>query len=95
MNDILHANIFFFVTTVVVVVLGVLAIVALYYVLGILKNIRDISNRQNYTPVCDAHFHFGFPTTRPKRMSPAATRASVPQGIGVGAVAATALSATS
>ena len=45
MNDILHANIFFFVTTVVVAVLGILAIVALYYILGILKNIRDISNR--------------------------------------------------
>ncbi len=45
MNDILHANIFFFITSVVVVILGVLAIFAFYYILGILKNIRDITDR--------------------------------------------------
>jgi hypothetical protein len=45
MNDILHANIFFFITSIVVVVLGILAIVGLYYILSILKNIRDITRR--------------------------------------------------
>ena len=45
MNDILHANIFFFITSVVTVVIGILAAVALYYILGILKNLRDISRR--------------------------------------------------
>jgi membrane protein implicated in regulation of membrane protease activity len=45
MNDILHANIFFFITSVAVVVLAILGAVALYYILGILKNIRNISDR--------------------------------------------------
>jgi type II secretory pathway pseudopilin PulG len=45
MNDILHANIFFFITSVVTIILGILAAVALYYIVRILRNIRDISDR--------------------------------------------------
>jgi len=45
MNDILHANIFFFITSLVTVILGILAAIALYYVIRILRNIRDISDR--------------------------------------------------
>ena len=45
MNDILHANIFFFITSVAVIVLTILIIVALYYIIGILRNARDISEQ--------------------------------------------------
>jgi len=45
MNDILHANIFFIITSVVTIVLGILAAVALYYIIRILRNVRDISDR--------------------------------------------------
>jgi type II secretory pathway pseudopilin PulG len=45
MNELLQANIFFFITSVVTVIIGILLAVALYYILGILKNVRDISNR--------------------------------------------------
>ncbi len=45
MSEILKANIFFFVTTVVVVVLGVFLAFALYYVILILRNVRKISDQ--------------------------------------------------
>jgi hypothetical protein len=45
MDEILHANIFFFITSIAVVLLTFLVSWALYYVVGILKNVRDISDR--------------------------------------------------
>ena len=45
MNDVLHANIFFFITSISVIVLTLLLAWAMYYVVGILKNLRDISDR--------------------------------------------------
>ena len=45
MNDILHANIFFFITSIVTILLGILVAIALYYVIKILKNLRDITDR--------------------------------------------------
>lgn len=45
METLLKADIFFFVTTAVVVVLGILIVVALIYVLRILRNIDDISRK--------------------------------------------------
>ncbi len=45
MNDILHANIFFFITSIAVILVTFLIAWALYYIVGILKNVRDISDR--------------------------------------------------
>jgi hypothetical protein len=43
MDDILKADIFFFVTTLVVAVLGILGAVALAYVIKILHDVRDVA----------------------------------------------------
>ena len=43
MTELLKMDIFFFVTTIVVVAVGVLACVALYYVIRILRNVEQIS----------------------------------------------------
>ncbi len=45
MSEILHANIFFFITAIAVVVLTILLSAALYYVVGILRNVRNITSR--------------------------------------------------
>jgi len=45
MNEILNANIFFFVTTIAVVIFVILGIIALYYLILILKNAKDVSQR--------------------------------------------------
>ncbi len=45
MSEVLQANVFFVITSVAVVVLTVLACVALWYVIRILKNVRDITER--------------------------------------------------
>ena len=45
MTEILHANIFFLITSVVTVALGILGCVALYQVIKILKSIRAIVAR--------------------------------------------------
>lgn len=44
MNDFLKMDIFFFMTTLVVTFLGIFGVVALYYVIRILKNIEHLSN---------------------------------------------------
>lgn len=43
MEDVLKADIFFFVTTIAVVVLSVLMAFALYYLVQILRRVRDIA----------------------------------------------------
>lgn len=45
MSEVLQANVFFVITSVAVVVLTILVCVALWHVIRILKNIRDISER--------------------------------------------------
>ena len=45
MNDILHANIFFFITSVAVVVLALMWVVILFYVIAILREVRAIVER--------------------------------------------------
>ncbi len=45
MTEILQTNIFFFITSVAVVLVTILVAWALYYVVGILRNVRDISQR--------------------------------------------------
>lgn len=44
METLIHADIFFFITSVAMVVLTLLLIVGLFYFLQILRNFRDISN---------------------------------------------------
>lgn len=43
MENLIHADIFFFITSVAVVVLTILVIIALIYFIKILKNVKDIS----------------------------------------------------
>lgn len=43
MNDILHANIFFFITSVAVVALAIALLIVLYYVIAILREVRAIT----------------------------------------------------
>ncbi len=45
MSDILHANIFFFITAIATVVVTVLLCVVLYYVAGILRSVRNVTRR--------------------------------------------------
>jgi hypothetical protein len=42
MDDLIHADIFFFVTTIAVVVVGIGLSVALYYAVGILRDVRAV-----------------------------------------------------
>jgi len=44
MENILHSDVFFFVTTIAVVVVAIFFIIALIYVIRILKNIKDLSD---------------------------------------------------
>jgi len=44
METLIHADIFFFITSIAVVVLTILLIVAFFYLLQILRNFRDISD---------------------------------------------------
>lgn len=43
MNTLIHADIFFFITSVALVILTILIIIALIYLIQILKNFKDIS----------------------------------------------------
>jgi len=43
MQTLIHADIFFFVTTIAVVIFMVISIIASYYFISMLKNLRDIS----------------------------------------------------
>jgi uncharacterized membrane protein len=43
MNDFLHANIFFFITSVAVVAVTLLLVIVLWYVIAILKEVRHIA----------------------------------------------------
>lgn len=45
MDQVLQTNIFFYITSVAVVVVTVLLGVALYYIIGILQNVRDVTDR--------------------------------------------------
>ena len=45
MNTLIHADIFFFVTTIVVVVFAILGIVAWVYVIKILANLKKLSDK--------------------------------------------------
>ena len=45
MNEVLHANIFFFITSVAVILVTIFIAWGLYYIVGILKNVRDITER--------------------------------------------------
>ncbi len=44
MNDFIHADIFFFVTTIVVVIVGIVLIIALIYLVATLRRIRKIAD---------------------------------------------------
>lgn len=44
MDTLIHADIFFFITSVAVVVLTILLVVVLFYVIKILRNFKDISD---------------------------------------------------
>ena len=44
MSTILQTNIFFLITSFVVIVVTILIVVGLFYVLSILRNVKDISN---------------------------------------------------
>lgn len=43
MTEFIKADVFFFVTTVAVVVLTVVAVVFMVYLIGVMRNVRDIS----------------------------------------------------
>jgi uncharacterized protein YoxC len=43
MNALIHADVFFFVTTIAVVVVAAAFTVALVYFIGVLRNVRDVS----------------------------------------------------
>ena len=45
MSEVLQANIFFFITSVAVIIVTILVGVALFYVVSILRNVRDISDK--------------------------------------------------
>jgi len=45
MSEVLQANIFFFITSVAVVVLTILLVAVLVYVLMIVRNVKDITDR--------------------------------------------------
>lgn len=45
MNEILKANVFFFVTTVAIIVLSILIAVALVYVIHVVRNVSKISDK--------------------------------------------------
>ena len=44
MTEFIKADVFFFVTTIVVVVLAILFAVFMYYLIGVMRNMRDISS---------------------------------------------------
>ncbi len=45
MNTLMHADIFFFVTTIAVIAFLVLGSIAFYYIIGILRNIKRASDK--------------------------------------------------
>lgn len=45
MQTLVHADIFFFISTIALVVLGILLAIGLYYAIGILRDAREISAR--------------------------------------------------
>ena len=44
-NTLIHADIFFFVTTIVVVLVGLALVIALIYLIQILRRIRDVARQ--------------------------------------------------
>jgi ABC-type siderophore export system fused ATPase/permease subunit len=44
-ETLIHADVFFFITTIVLVLVSIGVLIALYYVIRILKNARDISDK--------------------------------------------------
>ena len=45
MEELMKADLFFFITTVAVILLTVFVIIALYYIIRIVRNVRDITER--------------------------------------------------
>lgn len=45
MNEVLQTNVFFVITSIAVVLLTILVSVALFYLIRILRNVRDITDR--------------------------------------------------
>jgi len=45
MNELLHANIFFFITSAAVILTFIVVLVLLFYILSIIKDVRKISSR--------------------------------------------------
>lgn len=45
MSEVLQANIFFFITSVSVVLVTILLVAVLFYVLGILRNVKEVTDR--------------------------------------------------
>lgn len=45
MNNLIHADIFFFITTIIAVILGILFIFVLYYVISILRKFKQIAEK--------------------------------------------------
>ncbi len=45
MDTVLQTNVFFFITSVATIVLSVLVGIALFYFIGILRNVRDVTDR--------------------------------------------------
>lgn len=44
MDTLLHADVFFFVTTIAVILVATMIVISLVYFIQILKNLRDVSN---------------------------------------------------
>jgi uncharacterized protein YoxC len=42
-NNLIQSNVFFFITSIAVVVIGVFLTIALWYVIRILRNVKDVS----------------------------------------------------
>ncbi|HVY72845.1 MAG TPA: hypothetical protein VG984_02255 [Candidatus Paceibacterota bacterium] len=47
MNEVLHANIFFFIASLATIAIAAAILVALYYIIQILRHVRDISAKLN------------------------------------------------
>lgn len=47
MNEILHANIFFFIASLATIAIAAAILVALYYIIQIVRHVRDIAEKLN------------------------------------------------
>ncbi len=45
MNELMHADIFFFITTIIVVLFGIVGLILAYYIVGITREVRYIARK--------------------------------------------------